>query len=229
MPLKKQEDEALPVFGDSDEPIYEDVEIETAEEIAFDDGDVAKAMELQATLPEAGASVFVKLFGRSGGEASLTVRGPHIKYVLDHLDQGLRALHAKYGLSPVVEGEGAGRTYSKKIPENAIRTPDQYDEYGNPVLESGTGVINKIMVNPEGKIEFSVGRFTYPFGDTRGAKKVAALFDSNTGFDESALSKPVLYTPKDWGDPLYADWIKIQKTDKNGKSANYYNVIRVHL
>ncbi|HIP96542.1 MAG TPA: hypothetical protein EYH32_04925 [Anaerolineae bacterium] len=88
-------------------------------------------------------------------------------------------------------------------------------------VKSGTARLEKLVIQPDGKIEFYVDGFRWPFKDARGPEVVASLFDEELqqlGWTAELLSRPAVYTPDQFG-VLYVDW------EKPGK---YYDVVRIH-
>lgn len=219
-----------------EEPTYEDLETEYAE-IKFTDDEIEKAIDIQKIMPEAAVSFTVKLWGARGGEGMITIRGPHLSVVARETDNALRLFDQKYGLRPQPLQPKKSSPSAPFNPGNGGEpqedrplTPEDFDEFGNRIVERGTSPLHKVKVDPEGTIEYSVGNFKWAFVESRGAKKAAEAFDPKTGFSESALSKPVVYTQEEWGEPLFVDWIKIEKDSKRepGKKVYYYNVKHIH-
>jgi hypothetical protein len=103
--------------------------------------------------------------------------------------------------------------------------PQEYhvDEMGYQVLKTGTSALNKIVVMPEGGIQFWVGEFKYPFTDKRDPEKVLMLFDARIGMTLEHMTKPAVYTTADWEGVLKVNWHQIQKAE--GKK--YYNVVQI--
>lgn len=85
-------------------------------------------------------------------------------------------------------------------------------------VKSGTGTLEQITVNPDGKIEFKVGGLKFPLKDSRGAETVAGLFAPETGITAAHLSTPIIYSAAQLG-VMYVQWVKPDK---------YYDVVRVH-
>jgi len=134
-------------------------------------------------------------------------------------------------VAPVVvdTGTGLGKVvapspHAPKAPvapvHPALRQEPVYQNEEEAEGKKGTNVLKKIKVD-EGKVEFSVGDFKWPFKDSRGAEKVAALFDDDLGWGTEHFDvKAAIYSPADWGnETLYVDWEKPLK---------YYNVLRIH-
>jgi hypothetical protein len=95
-------------------------------------------------------------------------------------------------------------------------------------IETGIDVLNKIKVD-EGKVEFSVGKFTYPFSDSRGPAVVASLFDQDIGFTPEHFIDGARFDPSQWSGILYADWEKVERFSKmKKKNVFYYNIVRIH-
>lgn len=105
-----------------------------------------------------------------------------------------------------------------RSPQLVQPRPEQSYE-GSDGETHGTNILNKIVVM-ENTVQFYVGKFKYPFKDSRGPEVVASLFDEELGWtpDHFAVDAAI-YTPREWGGTLYVDW------EKPGK---YYNVVRVH-
>ncbi len=76
--------------------------------------------------------------------------------------------------------------------------------------------MNSLTITPAGKFEFSVGKFKWPFKDSRSPEVVAKLFDASLHITADMLRAPTVWTPSP---ALYIDW------EKSGK---YYNIIRIH-
>lgn len=85
-------------------------------------------------------------------------------------------------------------------------------------MKRGTSKVTKLLVQADGKIEFYLEGFRWPFTDSRGAEVVIGLFDQQLGWTVTHLLPGAMYTPEQYG-TLYADW------EKPGK---YYDIVRVH-
>jgi hypothetical protein len=88
---------------------------------------------------------------------------------------------------------------------------------GGDGTKSGVGPLTKITVDADGKVEFHVGSFRWPFKDGRGAEVVAGLFDSDLGWTPAHFAPGAKYD----GDQvlgLVVEWAKPGK---------YYDVVRV--
>lgn len=100
---------------------------------------------------------------------------------------------------------------------SAPQPPQQRDS------TQGTDTLNSLVIAPDpktGKLvyNFSVGKFKYPFKDSRGAEVVAKLFDEDLHILPDALRNP-LAAPWIPNPPLFVDWVKPEK---------YYNIVRIH-
>ena len=90
--------------------------------------------------------------------------------------------------------------------------------------DSGTDTLNRLVVQKD-KVLFHVGKFKYPFSDSRlkldnGAEIIAGLFDDDLGWEADFFNYPGDYDQSDWGgEKLYVDWEKVGR---------YYNVVKVH-
>lgn len=115
---------------------------------------------------------------------------------------------------PVVAQAGPVTMQAQPIP---APMPQAQQPAGNGT-KAGTGALEQITVNPDGKIEFKVSGLKYPLKDSRGADVVAGLFAPETGITAAHLSQPAIYTAAQLG-VMLVDW---QKPDK------YYDVVRVH-
>ena len=85
-------------------------------------------------------------------------------------------------------------------------------------VKTGTADLKKITVDADGKVEFYVGGFRYPFKDARGAEVVAGLFDTSLGWTPEHFYPGVKYDGPEVV-ALKVDWAKPEK---------YYNVELVH-
>jgi hypothetical protein len=93
----------------------------------------------------------------------------------------------------------------------------QQGSSGNGKKE-GSDLLKKIAVDADGRVQFYVGNFRYPFKDARGAETVAGLFDPALGWTAAHLQPGAKYE----GDAvagLVVDWEKPEK---------YYDVVLVH-
>lgn len=95
---------------------------------------------------------------------------------------------------------------------------------GTPVpqgagVKSGTAELVKLMVQPDGKVEFYCKGFRWPFKDSRGAETVISLFHPNLGWTSEHLYPGALYE----GAVLTGVKVDWQKSDKG-----YYDVLRVY-
>lgn len=94
--------------------------------------------------------------------------------------------------------------------------------------DTGTDTLHKIQVMPDGKVEFYVGQFKYPFKDSRFAPSsrfdvpslVNQVFDASLGITQQTIQTPSLINCE--GHNLVVDW---EKVERNAKT--YYNVVRV--
>ena len=84
-------------------------------------------------------------------------------------------------------------------------------------VKSGTDTLNKVSVDADGRVEFYVGNFRWPFKDSRGPEIVAGLFDSDLGWMPEHFYAGAKYESEVAG--LLVDWAKPGK---------YYDVLRVH-
>jgi hypothetical protein len=204
-------------------------------------------IEEQSKLPEAAFIVFTELRSPNSGAAlNITVRSSNPISGLDEMVSAIRYARDRYGLMPVQKHSVTQR--QPDTSSSASTSPDQRPPHApaapaapkapvvpaapatrqEPVYQNeetaegkkGTNVLKKIKVD-EGKVAFSVGDFKYPFSDSRGAEKVAALFDDDLGWGPEHFDvKAAVYSPADWGnETLYVDWEKPLK---------YYNVLRIH-
>jgi hypothetical protein len=101
-------------------------------------------------------------------------------------------------------------------PAGAPAAPQQGSS-GNGKKE-GSDPLKKITVDADGRVQFYVGSFRYPFKDARGAETVAGLFDPALGWTAAHLQPGAKYE----GDAvagLVVDWEKPEK---------YYDVVLVH-
>jgi len=197
-------------------------------------------IEEQSKLPEAAFIVFTELRSPNSGAAlNITVRSSNPISGLDEMVSAIRYARDKYGLMPV-QKHSVSQSQPKQhdFPVNvhtatpappapvapkapvAPRKEPVYQNEEEAEGKKGTNVLKKIKVD-EGKVEFSVGDFKWPFKDSRGAEKVAALFDDDLGWGTEHFDvKAAIYSPADWGnETLYVDWEKPLK---------YYNVLRIH-
>ena len=89
---------------------------------------------------------------------------------------------------------------------------------GEEAIKSGTADLEAIKVDADGRVEFHVGGFRWPFKDTRGGEVVAGLFDPGLGWTPAHF-KPGTKYDSDAVAGLKVYW------EKPGK---YYDVVRVH-
>lgn len=82
---------------------------------------------------------------------------------------------------------------------------------------SGTATLNKITVDADGRVEFHVGNFRWPFKDSRGGEVVAGLFDESLGWTPAHFAPGAKYEGEAVAG-LVVDWEKPTK---------YYDVVRV--
>jgi hypothetical protein len=96
------------------------------------------------------------------------------------------------------------------------------------IIDRGTGEIEWIQQDADGKIKFKVNGFQWPFQDSRGVDVVSGLFDQETGITAEILrGNPTITHDKmmEWyRQPLQAEYIKKKKGDKT-----YWDVVRVYL
>jgi hypothetical protein len=85
-------------------------------------------------------------------------------------------------------------------------------------VKGGTALLQKLVVNPDGKIEFYLDGMKWPLKDARGAAVVAKLFDPATGWTDAHLSAPVVYVAEvagmkvDWAQPgKYRDVVRVYR------------------
>ena len=84
--------------------------------------------------------------------------------------------------------------------------------------KSGSDPLKKVAVDADGRAEFYVGGFRYPFKDARGPETVAGLFDPALGWTPEHFVPGAKYEGTAVAG-LVVDW------EKPGK---YYDVVRVH-
>lgn len=203
------------------------------------------SLEESAGLPEAPAIIFTELMSpRTGAALNLTVRAHDPIIAINRISQAMKFARERFGLLPVPKhpisksqpaaaqpaavqppalptSNAANTSVPAPAPAHApahAPAPARQEPVYESEVPSGTSVINKIVVM-EKKVQFHVGKFKYPFTDSRKPEVIAALFDSELGWTPEHFSVDVaIYTPDQFGE-LYADWEKPQK---------YYNVTRVH-
>lgn len=100
-----------------------------------------------------------------------------------------------------------------KAPSTSTAPPQQPNGDG----KSGTAPLKKITVDADGKVEFHVGNFRWPFKDGRGGEVVAGLFDAALGWKPEHFAPGAKYEDEVQG--LVVDWAKPGK---------YYDVVRVY-
>lgn len=95
--------------------------------------------------------------------------------------------------------------------------------------DSGTDVLHKVIVVPTQKgikVEFYVGRFNYPMSDSRSSDVIASIFDPALKWQKEHFETPRSFDLTNYN--YMADWEKVVKPGVKGKTATYYNVVRVH-
>jgi hypothetical protein len=188
--------------------------------------------------PEMLGIMFTTLVSPNGGKYNLTARGATASDAVDNLAIAVRYAQSKYKLIP--EGYRAGtQSVPAQTPPPApvgatppqaptpVAQPSQATEQPQAqgtAAEVGTAPLNKIVVM-DGKVDFYVGQFKYPFKDSRGPAVVAGLFDPDLGWTKEHFAGPVAQYEKQHLGDLKVDWAK-ETNPKTGKS--YYNVKRVH-
>lgn len=241
-----------PEYVDLEETNNEPFEAYTADELAQADKElksmkpadllqlVAYNKELEARLedkypfPEAGGIAFTEVSGEHGGVINLTSRARTPEIALDNLVSALKHGGANYKVK-IVKRSGYARA------STAVSTPPPSGQAGQTesgsvaasgrgtVLDKGTDVLNKIVIG-DGFVEFHVGKFKYPFKDSRlswdgGKKIIADLFDASLGWREDHFAAMGKYEQGDWGATYYVDW---EHVENNKTHAKYYNVVRIH-
>jgi hypothetical protein len=106
---------------------------------------------------------------------------------------------------------------AKPAPQKAATAEPTTQAAGDGKAKSGTAPLESIKVDADGRVEFYVKGFKWPFKDARGAERVSALFDEDLGWDPEHLYPGAKYESECVG--LWVDW------EKPGK---YYNVLLVH-
>lgn len=188
--------------------------------------------EICQKLPEAPVVAFTDFVDGAGFKWGFTVRAGlepdqarhALATVREQMEMFGKAAKA-YGWQPYVNGRVT--TTNAAPATKPMTAPPQPKGNGGPPapapapqaqsedVPSGTAALNAIKVDADGRVEFYVEGFKWPFKDGRGAEVVAGLFDADTGW------KPEHFTPgakySDVG--LMVDWAKPSK---------YYDVVRVH-
>jgi len=128
----------------------------------------------------------------------------------------------RYG-DPVVSAAARPKAQTQKSagpPPPTSSAPQVASSGGNGGgdVKSGTDPLNKITVDADGRVEFHVGSFRWPFKDSRGGEVVAGLFDEDLGWTPAHFAPGAKYDGPDV-EGLMVDW---------AKPAKYYDVVRVH-
>jgi len=190
----------------------------------------AYSEQFEPAFPEARAIVFTELQSEKGAKIHITARDVSIEKALDGLVDGIIYGSERYNLivksheynKPSPPAAQPAATTGAPPPAATQSSSPQYSNEGNQDVQSGTDVLNKIVVL-SGKVEFHVGKFKWPFQDHRvksenGAQIIADLFDADLGWTPEHFKGAAEYSPAQYG-TLYVDW---EKPDK------YYNVVRIH-
>lgn len=202
-------------------PVDPDVSQNDKELFIFDESEVIESEKQQAQFPEALCSATVTLWTPKGGNILFTVRGTHPETVLDRLANSLMYGEDHYGLTLSTDYRGNKSQQGSQQNQEQPSGQGEVKYNGNPVLDSGVSSVSQIVVTKD-HVEFSVGKFTYPFKDSRSPDVINALFDADLGFEVVHFEKPTVYVERDWGEPIVAEWVKVKKGDKT-----YYNITRI--
>ena len=189
------------------------------------------ALENDAKNPlyESGGIAFLELQSKTGVKINVTGRGVTTTEALVNLINGVKYAGATWGFTPIARGADL------PVKRNGAPAPQgQAPSSGRNVTDSGTDVLHNIEVEAPGKdkrvVKFSVGRFQHPFNDARirqegGSKIIADLFDPALLWTPAHFEQMAFYNLD--GQGLSVDWEKVTVT-KDGKTTNYYNVLKVH-
>lgn len=85
-------------------------------------------------------------------------------------------------------------------------------------VRSGVARLNAIKVDADGRVEFHVDGFRWPFKDSRGGEVVAGLFDEGLGWEPERFHPGANYAGQDVVG-LKVSW---------AKPGQYYDVVQVH-
>jgi hypothetical protein len=190
----------------------------------WEQGQLTSAMVAECKqLPEAPVVAFTDLISPNGFRWCVTVRAglpPELarQAVVQTID--LMKMVEKGAQSSGWDAPGNnGRKAAVSPPSapQATGTPPPASGGNGSTEARGTAPLNKITVDADGKVEFHVGRFRYPFKDARGPETVAGLFDPALGWTPGHFVPGAKYENEVNG--LQVDW------EKPGK---YYDVVRVH-
>lgn len=180
-------------------------------------------------LPEAPMSVNVRFVSRAGLDYQFTMRSGlppelarlamrNLALQIQLFEEGAAKLGwgPHNGYRPAATTAPATATAAPPVAGAPVPPPAQSGNGGGEA-QSGTAPLNRITVDADGKVEFHVGRFRYPFKDARGAEVVAGLFDTDLGWTAAHFVPGAKYENEVNG--LQVDW------QKPGK---YYDVVKVH-
>lgn len=194
---------------------------------------------LERNLPEAGGVVWGSVYSRSGQEIRITIRGANGIAALNEYYATVSYGMEKFGMklsptntSPVqVKSTQSTPVVTSNVQHPVVQQAQPTEiQQSISVVESGTHVLNSITYVPGKPLEFSVGKFKYPFKDSRELDAIVNLFDEGLGFTKEHFGQaPALYTSQNWGGGnIYVDWEKIQKPGKEGKMVSYWNIKKIH-
>lgn len=177
---------------------------------------------------EAPVVLYTTRYTPDGGWISMTMRGKDPTLTLENMMDWLKYAGEVHSISaekpaafqstPTVNAPSTPQNFPPQSAQSATGAPQASQARDD---SRGTDTLNKLVyaADPKtGKMKhfFDVGKFNYPFQDSRGPKIVSGLFDAELGITEAMLTNMTTWVPDV---QLYVDW------EKPGK---YYNIVRIH-
>ena len=164
-----------------------------------------------------------------GGWVSFTMRGTDAIDLIDWFSVMMTYAEENHGWSGVKQNAQSPSinppSPSYPFPPTDATSANQTPQPSSPRNDSsGTEVFNKMIITPDNKFEFYVGRFKWPFKDSRSPETVAQIFDTELHITPDMLRKPTKWEPQG----LLADWVLVEKPKGDGTVAKYYNVVRIY-
>ena len=177
------------------------------------------------------------LFSPNGALVKFSIQGSNPKSAIDTLVSTIMYAFERYKMT-AVKSEGKPSTTALQTPPPAApREPSAFAATQPPAPEgeaphepqatshasdAGTMPLKKLIVQPDGIVEFYIGPFKWPLKDHRGADIVVKLFDADLGVTEAMLKSPLLIEgPSVAG--IMVEW----KEEVGASGKPYKNVKRV--